>query len=115
MPSDFTADQLHFISFHFILIFIQKKFYVDNEDPTDIENLILWANEFPVDNNIFSSIIKSQVNKDDTKSHFKLAQNYGVIGFPTVIYRSNQCHQILSSGYLPFEVLKEKVNLLAEL
>ncbi|TCK99624.1 putative protein-disulfide isomerase [Roseivirga ehrenbergii] len=97
---------------------VSRKFYVDNEDPSEPEFYRSICQEFDIPFEPFKQIFESDETKYNTHQEFQLNRQWGVKGYPTVLFKSgNQLFQI-NHGYTEFEqmqfviekILSEEVN-----
>lgn len=98
---------------------VSRKFYVDNEDPSEPEFYRSICQEFDIPFELFKQIFESDETKYNTHQEFQLNRQWGVKGYPTVLFKSgNQLFQI-NHGYTEFEqmqfviekILSEEVKL----
>ncbi|WP_421976666.1 DsbA family protein [Roseivirga seohaensis] len=98
---------------------VSRKFYVDNEDPNESEFYRSICQEFNIPFEQFKQIFESDETKYSTHQEFQLNRQWGVKGYPTVLFKSgNQLFQI-NHGYTEFEqmqfviekILSEEVKL----
>ena len=98
---------------------VSRKFYVDNEDPNESEFYRSICQEFNISFEQFKQIFESDETKYSTHQEFQLNRQWGVKGYPTVLFKSgNQLFQI-NHGYTEFEqmqfviekILSEEVKL----
>lgn len=64
---------------------IQRAFYRENRDVTDIDTLTTLAAELGVDAADFRAEFESEAAREETRSDFGIAYSAGVRGFPTLI------------------------------
>ncbi len=69
---------------------IQRAFYAENRDVTQVDTLAALAAELGMDAGAFRDEYASQAAVDETRADFALAQGSGVRGFPTLIAGGGQ-------------------------
>lgn len=85
---------------------VSRKFYVDNEDPNESEFYRSICQEFNIPFEQFKQIFESDETKYSTHQEFQLNRQWGVKGYPTVLFKSgNQLFQI-NHGYTEFEQMQ---------
>ena len=89
---------------------IHRAFYAENRDITNAKVLTSLAEEAGVKPVDFEEFFPTRKMIYLTASDFFRSQNMGVSGFPTIILRSNEKLNLLSSGYRPFEEIKPKIE-----
>ena len=94
---------------------VSRKFYVDNEDPGDVEFYRSICQAFNIPFNEFVSAFESEEVKYQTHQEFQLNRQWGVRGYPTVLFKSkDQLYQI-NHGYSEFDQMKNVIEkILAE-
>lgn len=89
---------------------VSRKFYVDNEDPGQIGfyQSICEAFEIP-----FDEFIK-EFEKDETKyktnQDFQLNRQWGVKGYPTVLFKAKEELYQINHGYTEFAQMREVIE-----
>ncbi|MGA9523024.1 MAG: DsbA family protein [Myxococcaceae bacterium] len=78
---------------------IQRKFYVDNEDPTMPDFFKSICDAYELDYEAFLARFDTPNAKQATKEEFQKVRALGVSGFPTVLYRDGDELRLLASGY----------------
>lgn len=89
---------------------VSRKFYVGNEDPNESSFYQSICEQFNIPFAEFLSFFESDEVKYATNQEFQLNRQWGVKGYPTVIFKlKDQLFQI-NHGYTEFEVMKSKVE-----
>ena len=78
---------------------IQKKFYVDNEDPKQTAFYESICKEVGLDFAIFSTRFESDSYKSVTLEHFQKARSLGVSSFPTILLKQGDNYQVVARGF----------------
>lgn len=82
---------------------ISRKFYVDNEDPGEASFYESICQEFNIPFDEFLKSFQSEETKYATYQDFQLNRQWGVRGYPTVLFKAkDQLYQI-NYGYSEFE------------
>ena len=92
--SDISVDSL--LDF---FVAIQRKFYVDNQDPKQIEFYNSICGDLGLDFAAFSKLYVSEDIKNQTIAEFNITRNWGVSGYPTILYTDGKQLYVVSSGY----------------
>lgn len=85
---------------------VSRKFYVDNEDPGTPSFYQSICEKFEIPFDDFLKAFNSEDAKYQTKQDFLLNRQWGVRGYPTVLFKyQDQLYQI-NHGYAEFESMK---------
>jgi len=98
------SDQLNFYEA------VTRKFYVENEDPGEDEFYRSICEDFSIPFDDFISHFKSDEAKKATMSEFQLNRQWGVTGYPTVLFVHNDELFKINYGYREFEGMKEAIE-----
>ena len=90
---------------------VQKKFYVDNEDPNLVTYYESICNDFGIDYTTFKQRFESKEVKEETHQEFVLNRSWGVRGYPSVIAKVEDKLYRIANGYSTFEQMKTQVEL----
>ncbi len=93
---------------------IQRKFYVDSEDPGDVFFYESICENFDIDFEKFKSLFISDQIKQNTHQEFLMNRQWGVRGYPTVLFKYGNDLHLISHGFAEFEVLKNRIVQLKE-
>ena len=85
---------------------VQKAFYVEHMDVTEIDALSRLAADFAIAGDDFRQQFESEAVRAKTRRHFAFTQQVGVRGFPTVVLGDARGYRLLTHGYQSFEVLR---------
>lgn len=89
---------------------IQRKFYVESQDPNETSFYSSICDEFKINFGDFVSRFESDEVKHETTNEFNLNRSWGVRGYPSVLLLHNdQLHQI-AYGYSTFDRMRELVE-----
>lgn len=96
----------------------QHFFYVQNEDPTQLEFYKPICQQLKLDFEQFSVLFQSPAIKEVTRAEFQLNRQWGIRGYPTVVLRQGDKLHVIARGFSTFddmwaatqEVLKQATN-----
>jgi len=89
---------------------VQKGFYLDNNDPKEVDFYQSICNDLGIDFDAFATKFASAELREETGMHFYRAQSLGVRSFPTVaIEHKGQVH-LVASGYSTFAKMKDRID-----
>lgn len=94
----------------FLLKDIQSAFYAEQQDVTNDSVLLRLLDSYEVDHQQFKTLYQSDNIKTVTQSHFRRTYEYGVRGFPTLVFQNADELTLLSHGYQPYENLKQTIE-----
>jgi putative protein-disulfide isomerase len=93
---------------------VSRKFYVENEDPNQAEFYRSICKQFDIPFEGFIKDFESDQLKYETNQDFQLNRQWGVRGYPTVVFKTgDQLYQV-NNGYMEFDQMKsviEKIDL----
>jgi len=89
---------------------VQHKFYVENEDPKQIDFYRSVCAESGLDFGEFARHFESDDVRALTRGDFQLSRNWGVSGFPTVILRKREELTPVATGFSTFDEMRERVE-----
>ena len=90
---------------------IKKKFYVDSEDPGNVEFYQSLCEEFNIDFEQFKHRFNSPEYKQATHEEFVLNRNWGVTGYPSVILKKDDQLYAVAQGFASFEDMKGRIEM----
>ena len=94
--------------------FIQKQFYLKNEDPNDLNFYLTICDDLEISKDEFTKRFYSEEYKNKTIADFKDCGQFGVRGFPSLIFiDSNNEYHVISGGYSTFDLMKERIDRLS--
>tara|TARA_R110001592_G_scaffold125896_3_gene336267 strand:- start:4321 stop:5037 length:717 start_codon:yes stop_codon:yes gene_type:complete len=85
---------------------VSRKFYVDNEDPSEAEFYRSICQEFNIPFDEFIKDFESDEAKYDTHQEFELNRQWGVKGYPTVLFKSKEQLYQINNGYTEFDQMQ---------
>ncbi len=88
----------------------QHRFYVLNQDPSNVEFYKPICFELGIDYAKFSALFDTDEMKRATNEDFQLNRQWGVRGYPTVIVRKGDNMQIIATGFASFEDMWSRVE-----
>lgn len=91
---------------------IQKARYERGEDLTKMATFTSLLSDFNIDESKFILRYKDAKNEQRTIEEFELVHDWGITGFPTLLYRKGPEARVLTQGYQNFDRLKEMIDML---
>jgi len=89
---------------------VSRSFYSENKDTTAVDTFKLLAEKADMDVDEFVRLFDSDVIKQETVNDFRFAKSLGVTGFPTVLFKEDDIHALLTVGYRPYEDLEPVID-----
>ena len=89
---------------------IQEAIYYDGMDWNLVEAYFPYLEKYNIDPDEFMKKFEDPIYKEKTLEDFKLASNFGVTGFPTVILKKDDKYYLIAQGFVPFEQLNASVE-----
>jgi len=89
---------------------VQHYFYVASKDPKQVGFYQPICEQLGIDFEAFSNQFTSSAMKQATNQDFQLSRQWGVRGFPTVLYRVKDQLHIIGRGYSEYKTMKERLE-----
>ncbi len=89
---------------------VQRKFYVDSQDPGESPFYESICEEFNVSFEEFISRFDGDEARKETMEEFQLNRRWGVSGYPTIILLNNDKLHMIAHGYASFDQMRERVE-----
>ncbi|MGL5447684.1 MAG: DsbA family protein [Rhabdaerophilum sp.] len=94
---------------------IQKAFYAYGEDITSEDMLARHAETFGIAHEVFREVFRSDAIKEATLSDFRVAQNFNITGFPTIVVhrtdgKNPNALMLVGQGYSPLNEMVERIE-----
>ena len=86
--------------------FVQHSFYVESNDPATIPFYESICEKLAIDFSEFSNMFSSEEMRYATQMDFAQNRQWGVSGFPSVIYRKKDQLSFIARGYSDYETMK---------
>ena len=90
---------------------IQKAIYFEGLPSTSAKTYGHCAEDFGMNADDFMKLMVSKEKLELVKKEFEVVKNWGIRGFPTVVYQKQEKGQIISRGFMPLEKLNEHLAL----
>ena len=90
---------------------VQRKFYVDSQDPTQTDFYRSICDDFNLNFEEFKVRFESDALRKETINEFNLNRRWGIQGYPAVILLNHGQLYSITRGYAPFEDMKNQVEL----
>lgn len=89
---------------------VQYSFYVESNDPKQVSFYQPICEKLGINFTEFSQKFSSKEMREATLKDFTQSRQWGVNGFPSVIYRKNDQLNLIASGYSNYEAMKERLE-----
>ena len=89
---------------------IQRKFYVDSEDPTRPQFYASICDAFNINYAEFLNRFESPAVSQETQKEFSLNRQWGVKGYPSVILLHQDQLFLLANGYATFDEMHGRIQ-----
>ncbi|MBU3178342.1 DsbA family protein [Clostridium estertheticum] len=89
---------------------LQKEFFINGKNMNDVEVYSKIAEDFGIDGDSFKKEFSSKKLIDQTFMQFNFASELDVSSYPSLILVNNEKSSLVSSGYLPFEEVKARIE-----
>lgn len=89
---------------------LQAALYFDGKDLNNREVLSELAEKYGYNRAEFESMLKNPAYEVLTKQDFTKVSNWGISGFPTLLYQNSDSLYMLCNGYQDFESLKKTID-----
>lgn len=93
---------------------IQHHFYVKNRDPKEVGFYEPICEELLLDFTAFTALFNSSEIVEETRQDFQLNRQWGVSGYPTVIFRKDEQFYAIARGYAEFDQMWDMVTELSK-
>lgn len=89
---------------------VQRKFYVESEDPTKAGFYASICDQFEINYGNFLTRFEGLEVKQETADEFNLNRSWGVRGYPTIVLLHQDQLFLLANGYATFEEMTSRVE-----
>lgn len=89
---------------------IQEAIYFDGFDWNSVDAYLPYIKDYDLDAEDFKSKFSEPYYMEKTLEDFKLAANFGVTGFPSVILKKDDKYYLIAQGFIPFEQLDATIK-----
>lgn len=90
---------------------LHQAFYINGMDPEKMDGYASYAASLGIETAEFNEKMKDPVYEQKALVEFTLAGQQGLGGYPALVLEVDGRKEVLSSGYVSYEVLKGKVDL----
>ncbi len=95
---------------------LQKAIYWEGLAPAEVSTFGKCAQKFGLDPELFMQKMEDPTLQKVVKEEFKVVSNWGIKGFPSVIYKEGNQAYMIARGYTPLNILEETLqNVRAEI
>ena len=89
---------------------VSRHFYVDNEDPTKVEFYQPICDQFNIPFEEFKVVFEKEETRLETYRDFQTNRQWGVRGYPTMLFKTNEQLYQINHGYTEFEDMKRVIE-----
>jgi putative protein-disulfide isomerase len=89
---------------------VQRKFYVDNEDPKQPGFYESICTQFGLDYEQFLQRFSSEEARQQTLADFRLNRSWGVRAYPSVLLRKGEALTAIAVGFDTFEQMRDRIS-----
>ena len=89
---------------------VQRAFYMQNQDVTQLECLQQIAVDCGLDADEFKSLFEDEKTKSSIEKSFQFTKKAGVQGFPTLILNIENKLHIITRGYMDYEGVSKALD-----
>jgi len=89
---------------------IQRRFYVDNQDPKLPEFYPAICRIFDLNEDSFRERFESAVTRQRTRADFAISRSSGITGYPSVTLKRGLDEAIIATGFATFDEMREFVD-----
>ena len=89
---------------------VQHKFYVENENPNEVEFYETICKDFDIDFSQFKQLFTSDGMKIKTNKEFMMNREWGVRGYPCVLLKKDTTLYPVTYGFATFDQMKKEVE-----
>lgn len=93
---------------------VSRKFYVENEDPGEVEFYRSICADFNIPFEEFVARFEAEETKYATFQEFQLNRQWGVRGYPTVLFKAKDELYQINHGYSEFEQMQQIIDKIRE-
>lgn len=93
---------------------VSRKFYVENEDPAETRFYRSICEQFNIPFDEFVTEFEKEETRYKTHQDFQLNRQWGVRGYPTVLFKAKQELYQINYGYTEFDQMKEVIEKIKE-
>ncbi|MCP4598409.1 DsbA family protein [Neptuniibacter sp.] len=109
-----TAEEIAPGSADKMITAIQKAYYLNAQNPSDLSTLTALAESLDIDSTLFSEQIRSAEVEQKLQQHLNFAQQLGAQGFPSLYLRINEQVVPLALGYTQINKIEERLENILE-
>jgi putative protein-disulfide isomerase len=100
---------------HLFFELVQHHFYVQNQDPNQVNFYAPICTKLDLDFDAFKALFESEEIKKRTQSEFAINRQWGVRGYPTVLLQKQDQLHLLARGYASSEEMWERLGIVFDL
>lgn len=89
---------------------LQNKFYTENKDLTNPQELVNIASEFQLDTRLFNDALHSDEIESALQQDFELCEKLAVRSYPTLMMERDSEYTMLANGYMPYMEVMARIE-----
>ncbi len=89
---------------------IQEAIYYDGFNWNLVDAYFPYLEQYDIESEEFKQKFEDPLYKEKTLEDFKLAANFGVTGFPSVILKKEDKYYLIAQGFVPYEQLQATIE-----
>lgn len=89
---------------------IQEAIYYDGFNWNLVDEYFPYLEQYDIAPEDFKQKFEDPLYKEKTLEDFKLAANFGVTGFPSVILKKEDKYYLIAQGFVPYEQLQATIE-----
>lgn len=89
---------------------VQRKFYVDSQDPNQVQFYASICDEFNINFGDFITRFELNEVRDETVDEFNLNRKWGISGYPAVVLLHNDQLYQVAAGFATFDDMKLRIE-----
>ncbi len=109
-----TAEEIAPGSTEKMITAIQKAYYLNAQNPSDLSTLTTLAESLDLDSTLFSEKMSSTEIEHKLQQHLSYAQQLGAQGFPSLYLQVNEQIAPLALGYTQINRVEERLDSILE-
>jgi putative protein-disulfide isomerase len=95
---------------HLFFELVQHHFYVQNQDPNQVDFYAPICTKLDLDFDAFKALFESEEIRKRTQAEFTINRQWGVRGYPTVLLQKQDQLHLLARGYASSEEMWERLE-----
>lgn len=89
---------------------VQHAFYTEQADVTQFSVLKKLAASLNISELQFTQVFESSAAKQETLGNFQRAIQWKIAGFPALVAKNESNYHLITTGYCPFDILRQRLD-----